>query len=265
MTIITGMSSKDYHAHPAISKSGLDRIAKSPAHYQAYLQGEVIETDAMIFGSAFHDYILSPDVFAQDYAVLPDGFDGRTKKGKELMEAIKADGKTVLKAEQVNIIKDMAKSIMAHEKASALLKGGQAESSIFWQDQDTEINCRCRPDYIHPSGILVDLKSTTDASPKEFTKSVANYRYHVQDAFYSEGYYRATGKWPRGFVFIAVEKTAPYAVACYELDEDAKEFGRTLFQRDISTLKQARTENKWTAYSPEIQSLSLPMWAYYQG
>lgn len=32
--IIHGMPNADYHASPAISKSGLDKIAKSPAHYR---------------------------------------------------------------------------------------------------------------------------------------------------------------------------------------------------------------------------------------
>ena len=106
------------------------------------------------------------------------------------------------------------------------------------------------------------MKSTADASPEEFARSIAKYRYHVQDAFYSEGYYQATGQWPRGFVFIAVEKTAPYAVACYSLDDDAKAYGRELFQRDLETLLEAEKSQEWTAYSQEIETLSLPAWAY---
>lgn len=99
----------------------------------------------------------------------------------------------------------------AHPKAAALLTCGALppKFSIFWQDADTGIDCRCRPDYIHSSGIIVDLKSTLDASPAAFAKSCANSRYHVQDAFYSEGFYQAAGEWPRGFVFIAVEKPRP--------------------------------------------------------
>lgn len=260
--ILSGISNADYHAHPAVSKSGLDKIAQSPAHYLAYLNGAERDTEAKIFGTAFHDFVLLPDTFAKQYTVLPDDFNARTKDGKALAAQIKAAGQTPLKTGQMADIKGMAAAIAAHPRAAALLQGGQAEQSIFWTDGDTGIDCRCRPDYLHPSGIIVDLKTTADAAPAEFARSVANYRYHVQDAFYSEGYYQATGKWPRGFVFIAVEKTAPYAVAVYSLDEEAKAYGRELWQRDLAALQNARQTEIWQAYNPEIQTLSLPAWAY---
>ena len=260
--IIDGLSNADYHAHPAISKSGLDKIAKSPAHYKAAREAEHEGGDALVFGSAFHDYILLPATFQTAYTVLPPDFNGRTKEGKAMLESIRQSGQTILKAEWLTAIEGMAAAIAAHPKASALLQGGKAEQSIFWTDEDSGIDCRCRPDYLHPGGIIVDLKSTTDASPEEFARSVAKYRYHVQDAFYSEGYYQATGQWPRGFVFIAVEKTAPYAVACYSLDDDAKAYGHELFRRDLETLLEAEKSQEWTAYSQEIETLSLPAWAY---
>lgn len=260
--IIDGLSNADYHANPAISKSGLDKIAKSPAHYKASRETKHEDSDALVFGSAFHDYILLPDTFQTAYTVLPPDFNGRTKEGKAMLESIRQSGQTVLKAEWMTAIEGMAAAITAHPKASVLLQGGKAEQSIFWTDEDSGIDCRCRPDYLHPSGIIVDLKSTADASPEEFARSVAKYRYHVQDAFYSEGYYQATGQWPRGFVFIAVEKTAPYAVACYSLDDDAKAYGHELFRRDLETLLEAEKNQEWTAYSQEIETLSLPAWAY---
>lgn len=262
MSLVENLPNADYHASSAISKSGLDKIARSPAHYRTYREGEDEETDALIFGSAFHDYILLPQVFQTAYTVLSDDFNPRTKAGKEQMAGIAAAGQTVLKAQWLKDIKGMAASVAAHPKAAALLGAGKSETSIFWTDPDTGIECRCRPDHIHTSGILVDLKSTLDAAPAAFAKTCANYRYHVQDAFYSEGYYRATGQWPRGFVFIAVEKTAPYAVACYSLDDDAKAYGHELFRRDLETLLEAEKSQKWTAYSQEIETLSLPAWAY---
>ena len=260
--IIHGLPNADYHASAAISKSGLDKIARSPAHYKAAQEAEHEATDAMIFGSAFHDYILLPEIFQTAYTVLPEDFNGRTKDGKSYLETIKASGQTILKAEWLKDIQGMAAAVAAHPKAAALLTGGHPEVSIFWQDADTGIDCRCRPDYIHSSGIIADLKSTADAGPAAFSKSCANFRYHVQDAFYSEGFYQATGAWPRGFVFIAVEKTAPYAVACYTLDDVAKEKGRELYQQDLQTLQAAQAANEWPAYSDQIETLTLPVWAF---
>ena len=145
-----------------------------------------------------------------------------------------------------------------------LLQGGKPEVSVFWQDEDTGEECRCRPDYWNDGyNIIVDLKTTQDASPTGFAKSIANYRYHVQAAFYMQGVYAATGKYPERFVFIAIEKEAPFAVGVYEIDADALALGRELYQRDLRTLQQAKQSQQWHAY-PKPQILSLPKWAFYQ-
>lgn len=68
MTVIDGMSNADYHSHAAVSKTQLDQIAKSPAHFKHARESETESTQAMIFGSAFHDFILLPEVFAESYA-----------------------------------------------------------------------------------------------------------------------------------------------------------------------------------------------------
>lgn len=263
--IIYDLPNAEYHASDAISKSGLDEIAHSPAHYKAMKEAQEDDkqdSDALIFGSAFHDYILLPNTFQQTYVVLPEDFNGRTKEGKEHLEELKEANKVILKHEWMNDIEKMAASLANHPKSSTLLNGGSPEVSIFWNDKATGIDCRCRPDYIHSKGILVDLKTTLDASPKAFARAVVNHRYHVQDAFYSEGFKQATGSYPHGFVFIAVEKKPPYGVACYELDEDAKLFGRELYENDLNTFLEAKTTDIWIAYSQEIETLSLPAWAF---
>ena len=261
--IIYDLPNSEYHASPAISKSGLDKIALSPAHFKADQEQEIkSDSDILIFGSAFHDYILLPEIFQIKYAVLEKDFSGTTKKGKEILSKLRSANKVILKYEWMNTIEGMAKAISEHSKASILLQGGKPEVSIFWIDPDTGLECRCRPDYIHSTGIIVDLKSTLNASPKAFAKAVANYRYHVQDAFYSEGYRQATGFYPKGFVFVAVEKNPPYAVACYELDQEAKAHGRFLYEENLNTLLKAKTTNIWTAYSSDIETLNLPPWAY---
>ena len=116
MTIISNMSNADYHSHAAVSKTQLDQIAKSPAHFKHARESETESTPAMIFGSAFHDYILLPEVFAESYAVLPDDFNGRTKDGKAQLAEIAESGKTILKAEWVEQIKGMATAIQAHQR-----------------------------------------------------------------------------------------------------------------------------------------------------
>ena len=126
--ILHNMPNADYHASPAISKSGLDKIAKSPAHYRAAKEAPAEITDVMVIGSAFHDFILLPEVFQTAYTVLPDDFNGRTKEGKAYLETIKASGQTILKAEWLKDIQGMAAAVAAHPHFAAQIGGHAADT-----------------------------------------------------------------------------------------------------------------------------------------
>lgn len=168
--------------------------------------------------------------------------------------------RTVLSAEEWDQLHAMRDAVMAHPKAAALLsKPGKAEQSVYWHDAVTGVLCRCRPDYLTDDDYLIDLKSTEDASPEEFAKSVANYRYHVQHPFYWDGL-TAVGRKPRAFVFIACEKKAPYAVGVYVLDAAAVELGRMQYSRDLAVYAECLASGQYPAYSERIEHLALPGW-----
>ena len=73
-----------YHAdRSCVSVSGLKQILRSPAHFQAYLQGLTRkETPSMFMGTAIHARLLEPEVYAAEYVVAPEA-DKRTKEWKE--------------------------------------------------------------------------------------------------------------------------------------------------------------------------------------
>lgn len=254
MKILPNMPASEYHAHPAVSKSVLDKVARSPLHARAYLDGMRDEpTPAMLFGTALHAAVLEPAVFANEFAVF-DG-DRRTRAGKEAYEAILSSGAAVISRADRDAISAMVNSIRNHPIAGKLFaQPGRAEHSVFWHD-DSGLECKCRPDWWIGS-MVVDLKTTEDASPEAFSRSVINYRYHVQAAHYM------TGTKADRFLFVAVEKKAPYAVAVYELDEDALELGHTLRARDLDRFMVCQASRVWPGYSTEVETLSLPEWAF---
>lgn len=176
-------------------------------------------------------------------------------------EWLKNNGhRTVLSADEWDQLHAMRASVMAHPKAAALLsRPGRAEQSVYWVDQVTGVLCRCRPDFLTDDDIVVDLKTTEDASPEEFARSCANYRYHVQHPFYLDGL-SAIGRRPRAFVFIAVEKKAPYAVGVYVLREEDVELGRLQYIADVQTYAECQRTGVYPAYSEKIESLALPGW-----
>ena len=179
------------------------------------------------------------------------------------------EGYTVLSVDTYEQLLGMRDAIMAHPAASALLAGeGVAEASVYWTDAATGELCRCRPDWWRKDGVLVDLKSTEDASPEGFAKSLVNYRYHVQAPWYLGGMTAAfeAGQFPEGwqrpraFAFIAVEKRPPYAVAVYVLDSESLEIGTRLMRADLDTLAECRRTGVWPGYGDTLQQLGVPQY-----
>lgn len=170
--------------------------------------------------------------------------------------------RTVLSAEQWDQLHRMRDAVMAHPAASALLTKvpGKAELSVYWNDPATGVLCRCRPDWWREDDVLVDLKTCEDASPEGFAKSMANWRYDVQAPFYLDGVRQATGRKPRGFVFVAVEKKAPFAVGVYVLDSESLELGRAQYVADLRTYAECVRTGSWPGYGDKIQTISMPAW-----
>lgn len=256
------LSNAEYHAHPSVSKSGLDQVRRSPLHYwNRYLNPDrIIEppTPAMVLGSALHTRVLEPHLFDDEYIVAPDGIDRRTKEGKLRWADFENDagGKTVLKGEDVAAILSMADAIHHHPAARMLLRlPGKAEQSYFWKHEGSGVDCKVRPDWhSDDKRLIVDVKTTEDASPRGFQRSLWKYRYHVQAGFYSQGL------GAEQFIFIAVEKKPPFAVAVYAAAQNVLDRGLNEAEKDLQLIATCRAENRWPGYGDDIQPLALPEW-----
>jgi hypothetical protein len=263
--IYPDMSSEEYHKGIGLSFTGLKILSqKSPAHYRAHVESPKEPTPAMLLGQAVHCAVLEPVLFAATYAVAPK-VDKRTKLGKETFAVFESEnrGKIILDAEDAEQVKAIQEAVRSHPQASQILKGGVAENSAFWTDPTTGALCKVRPDYLRVNdGLIVDLKTTEDASPRGFERSIMQYMYHVQTAFYCEGLTQVTGKPFTEFVHIVVEKQAPYAVALYVLDDASIEKAREQMQDGLRKYAECLKTNQWPGYDSEIQPMSLPSWAW---
>lgn len=264
MTIHHGIPETEYHQRKlgVVSKSALDALDRSPAHYRQWLADPPEPTPAMRFGSAFHAALLEPSKYAARYAVAPD-CDRRTKDGSATYAAWQAAnvGKLALSASDLEDIAAMVASVRAHRFARPLLAGGNAEVTARWQDEETGLHCKARADYVLESKrTIVDVKTTANASHDEFRRSIANYRYHVQAALYLEGF-RAAGAEVDRFVFIVVEKAPPYACAVYMLDEDSLREGHECVRENIREMAECVRTDRWPAYPESILTIDLPKWA----
>jgi hypothetical protein len=262
------MDNADYHAHPAISKSHLDLIARSPLHYWArYIDENRVPqeaTPAMRLGTALHTHVLELDSWDKDIAVSPFGIDRRTKAGKEMWAAFEADskGKTLITADDAEQVMAMGRAVHSHPAAAMLLNlPGKAETSHFYSDPVLGLELKCRPDWLTNDGkIVVDLKTTDDASGRGFAKSIFQWRYWVQAGFYVNVLEGATGIRPEQFIFCCVEKKAPYAVSVLAADQEMIEQGWRQALRELDVLATCKKANAWPGYSDQIETVSLPPW-----
>ena len=109
--------------------------------------------------------------------------------------------------------------------------------------------------------ILLDLKTTQDASPRGFSRSVAEYGYHRQAAWYSNGYEQASGKEVAAFIFAAVTSAYPIIAAPYILDDESLAQGAEECAELLELYAQCRRTNTWPAFGDTPQLIGLPGWA----
>lgn len=261
-TGILSLPEAQYRASEGISKSSLDYIAqpRTPAHYKAYIDGllRVETTPAMKLGQMIHRAILEWD--SLDYVVKPAGMNFATKEGKEWKAA---QTNAIITADEYQTILGMRDSVNAHPAVKRVLANARTEVSLFASGEDGVLR-KARIDALPEGGnVIVDIKSCQSADPDLMAKSVVAYRYDVQAAYYLD-ICRLLGIDKSEFLFVCVEKQPPYAVAVYALDQDAIEWGRKQYQRDLALIKHCEAEDHWPSFTQDITTLALPAWAQRQ-
>ena len=266
------MTNKKYHTRAEISKSDLDLLAKSPYLLKLKKDG-LYQTEAsasLNLGSAVHKLVLEKNDFFNEFAIEPN-LDKRTKDGKaEFNEFLaKNSDKIILKSDDYDKALQIAEAVN-HAKATAnFLKDGKAEQSYFSEIQGVKV--KCRPDFYNENlGLIIDLKTTSDASPNGFMKSIANFNYHIQTAFYTD-ILQSLGKKVNKFLFIAVETKEPFLIGFYELDLAAIEKGREKYTELLSLWKWCVENNNYFQYGDfkdgryqVVKTLNLPTWKFYE-
>jgi len=156
----------------------------------------------------------------------------------------------------------MLKRVRNHPVVKNILVAGQSEKMIYSRDPETGLLCRCKPDFIVSDGLLIDLKTTVSADAFEFSKKIWDFRYHLQAAFY-----QAVAKWAGlpcrdQFVFVALEKEEPFDLAVFTLDIGALDKGQAEYRYGLDRLAHALNTKEFPGYQTDIQTISLPPWAW---
>jgi hypothetical protein len=261
-----------YHADPvptelggSLSSSGAKLLLppSCPAIFD-WVRTHPVHSDAFDFGHAAHAAVLGAG--AEVVVVSADSWRGNA--AQDAKAAAYAEGKTPLLAKDAAVVDAMAAQLRAHPIAAALLDPdhGQPERSLFTQDADTGVWLRGMFDWLpNPDRpgryIIPDYKTTAgNGDPAAFARTMADYRYHGQAAWYTD-LVRALGiAEDPAFVFIVQSKTAPYLVSVVEPDAEALDVGRTENRAAIDLYAQCTADNHWPAYGDGITAASLPPW-----
>jgi hypothetical protein len=280
-----------YHHGLGISKSGLDDIATAPAYFKVRRENPSPPTAAMLLGTVLHALVLEPETFDQRYVAQPADAPRRpndrerfAKKpspetvarcmwwgdfeqqnsGKVIVP--NEDGPTIWDRDVWSTVHFMRDAIMRNGDAAIFLEPGSgiAELSAYWVDPTTNRLCRCRPDFWNQHhNLIIDLKSARAATMTGFQRSVHDYRYDVQGAFYTDGM-RMAGEMVHGMVFIACEKEPPYLNATYDVDKEWIREGRISYQRDLYVYSQCMESGDWPGLPDHTRVLPQPGYARFK-
>jgi exodeoxyribonuclease VIII len=250
------LSFEDYLASGRVSKSGLWTLYnRSPAHARVHEE----PSNGMKLGSAIHCAILEPDVFGERYRCGPE--DRRGKRWTEALEAAALDGCELLTSSDFDtalLIRDRVQRNPIIQRITGAHV--EREVSIFWIDELTGLKCRARPDAFSRAGrLMVDIKTTADA--RLFDRRVGEFGYHVQEAFYTDGW-RAVGQEIDAFLFLVIEPEPPFAHRLVELVPEAVEEGRAIARKALDRWAECKAAGEWPAYSTDVAEVDLRKWDY---
>lgn len=258
------MTDADYRAVDRVSKHDTDLFSKNPYAWLRSRENPQPEepTAAMQFGRAVHAAILQPELYADEYAVLPAEI--TVKRGKA-WEAFRdaCVGRTIIKQDEADAIRGIQEALNANEAAQSLIVDTPAEIrevSMFFRL--CNVDCKSRADGITTDGVIWDLKTTADASPDSFMRSCDEYGYDVQAAMYIRAA-EACGIEVKHFCFVAAEKAFPFTPGIYTFSRDS-DFIRA---GEMEILHRLGNISRWKRGDITIPAgfseynLSLPPWS----
>lgn len=256
--IHNGVSERDYHAADAISKSLLWDFAPSPWRWKNAPPKE--ETGAMRWGSLVDCLLLTPGAVTENFVISPYA-DFRSKEAREWRDT---ETRTVIKHEDLEEATIAALRIREHGIAGSIVAASSSQVSCMAEIGQERYKARIdlvpadsEPFY---GDWLFDLKTTESLA--DLGRTVGNWGYHVQAAFYLDIHKFLTGEERERWGFIFQCSKAPYEVAVVELDRRDIEAGRKWYQDAVALWRRCVETGNWPSpWEDEIKVISRPHWA----
>lgn len=245
-----------YRGNPAIGSTDLNTFRKSPALYHGLKTGEFKQPDGdhFLVGRAAHCLILEPDDFDKRYMKNP-GLDRRKKADAEEHNRIVASGIGVLSLDNWRDVHRMAESVKSNPIASEILFA--SENEVSWRTEYMNLGVQCRSD-IWSDRHIGDLK--TAESLGKFSRSFHDMGYWLQAWLYSYIVAKVAQCRPK-FTFIVVEKSPPYAVGTFQMDDAYLKYAQEKTEATLERFSECLNTGVWPRDKMDTAALSLPKWS----
>lgn len=256
--IISNMPEKEYHAHPALGSSPLKRFHNRPSSILEKME----QTESMALGAAQDAFTLyGREHFDKHFAIEP-----ARVKAKSDFSAYADDlleGKTLLpptvttkKIPTMKAIIDVDNALYKHPMVREIMRKGEHQLSIFWDDQETGMPCKGRidhyPDPRYKS--LTDLKLCSRIS--RFAYQMQELRYDIQAGHYTIGA-QANGIDAIGFAFVAFNFGDPPEIDIFAMDDDYLEKSMILAKTTVRLIWECKQAGYFPDYKVPLETVSM--------
>lgn len=252
------ITAAEYHAMSAVSRSQVSDFLDSRwLYYRRHILKDPLfafeETEAMAFGTWWHDWLLERGGDINDMGLVTPprevlNADGHRKGGKYTEWAKEQAGSRIVKEAELQVIIEMAQAIernsLAHGLVLADQPGAVNEVTIAWQCQETGIDLRARLDRVIPGVAIVDLKTTNDANPWAIRRTIRDRRYFTQAAVYQQAWLATTGE-TLPFVLVFHETACPWRCVVRQIGQSYIDRGWSEFTQALRDIQSCRESGDW--------------------
>ena len=286
--VFENLPDPDYRKAAGVSNSMLKNIAMdgaepgSPAHFVQSFNDPSTDSDALFFGRMVHSRILTPDAPLPGVVAIPENYPapancsavkqkkcqpgdplpwhGAANYCKDWLAAQEAAGIRPMSTTQIGDMSGVVNAVVTHPICQVAFAEGKPEVSLFkrYHRDNGMVLRKARLDWVPPGPALPDIKTCLDARKVEFDRVIWSRRYYVQAAYYLDLWNELNPDDQKtNFVFIAVEKFAPYNVQVFDVDPRDIDDGRREYQRNLALVMHCLKYGEWPGYPVGIQPIKM--------
>ena len=260
----------DYHSQrvcpgPSISSSGLRTVLRDcPAVFYAFSdlnpkRFEKPQSKVFAFGRASHALVLGEPEFNSKFIISP--FDSFRTKESQLWRDEQT--REIVRAEEMDVINQMVAAQKQSAECMRAFTEGMPEKSLIWQDKETGVWLKSRPDWL-PSKpaerFTTEYKTAESIKPRKLNNAVFDYGYEMQAALTVDAIEIVLGVKPLGIAHVVQEKSPPYLVDCRLFTDEQISFGRMQVRKALRIFAKCIETDVWPGYTTEASYFETPFW-----